>query len=291
MKKFFTILLLVVFSKNAFCQTHEYGEYDVFSRDPFSSDTILAISMPICNYFTDCNAAYSVVYQADIRMIDTVFNTYTVDSIKLRLIKDGGQYIKLSYGIDNIIKIDTKKNDVLEGCISSDELLKIDSFLTWKIRNSKFYTSENCKNDMFKKGLRALFVEKIDNRKINDTIWDKLIIFSFDFNYDTPYAVQPNWFDQNLVGDSGLLCIEITNPDTIRTLFYLLDQDLLEECNKCISIDTRGKLILSYYTTPVREEKVFYLAPHRIYDPLYKKIYWWPEMLKEFFIGLNLMEN
>lgn len=126
---------------------------------------------------------------------------------------------------------------------------------------------------------------------IRDTIWDKLVIFRFDFYEDTPCDVQPDWFDQNSVADSELLCIEITNPDTIRTLFHILDHDLLEECIKCISIDTRGKLILSYYTTPVREEKVFYLAPHRMYDPLNKKIYWWPEVLKEFFIGLNLIEN
>lgn len=144
--------------------------------------------------------------------------------------------------------------------------------------------------------LLLLFLSSTGNvvlcqKTTRDTIWDKLVIFGFDFDTDTPCDVQPDWFDQNLVGDSDLLCIEITNPDTIRTLFHMLDYDLLEECSECFSIDTRGKLLLSYYTTPVREEKVFYLALHRMYDPLSKKIYWCPETLKKFFTEIKLLED
>lgn len=124
-----------------------------------------------------------------------------------------------------------------------------------------------------------------------DTIWDKLTIFSFDFNYDTPYAVQPNWFDMNLVGDSDMVCVQINNPDTIKAIFQMLTSDSLIECDKCISIDTRGKLILSYYTTPVREEMVIYLAPHRLYDPRQKKIYWWFKGFRDFLCGIKLIEE
>lgn len=173
MKRVFTIFFLLIISRNAFCQVHKYGEYMVLSRDPFSNDTMLAISMPLCYYTIDCSNVYSIVYQVNVKMIETDFDTFVIDKVRLRLIKDGEKYKKISYGdVNDKISIDTNEN--YEICISNDELLKIDSFLTWKINNSKFCTSKNCKNDMLRDGLSILITEKIQKRPNNDSllIWE-----------------------------------------------------------------------------------------------------------------------
>ena len=173
MKRVFTILFLLVISRIAFCQVYKYGEYMVLSRDPFSNDTMLAISMPLCYYTTDCSNTYSIVYQVNVKIIETNFDTFVVDKVRLRLIKDGEKYKRLSY-VDDSSKISIDANEDNGICISNNELLKIDSFLTWKITHSKFYTSRSCKNDMLRDGLSILITEKIQKRTNNDSliIWE-----------------------------------------------------------------------------------------------------------------------
>ena len=100
-----------------------------------------------------------------------------------------------------------------------------------------------------------------------DTVWDKLLIYADDFDADHVCSTPPELFDQIPLDE--LTRIEITNPDTIKHVFNRLTVDSLYKRG----IDTRGKFIVSFHTSEVSNEVVFYLSQNYVYNRCNGKTY------------------
>lgn len=111
-----------------------------------------------------------------------------------------------------------------------------------------------------------------------DTVWDKVELYLDDLEADKVCATMSYIFDQQ--DKSELEFLEITDPETVRRVFYRMTTDNLKECQKCNAIDTRGKIVISFHTSDVKRQSVFYLNLNYVYIPAQKKIYYLPNDIK-----------
>lgn len=111
-----------------------------------------------------------------------------------------------------------------------------------------------------------------------DTVWERLELYYDDFDEDGVCDLMPHIFDQK--DKSEFNFIEETDPATIKRVFYRMTADSLDECKKCKKnngIDTRGKLVINFYTSDVRKCAVFYLNRNYFYYPARRKICFLPD--------------